>query len=48
MSFVRRAVPGDREQLASFDEWDRATDEAIAAGECFVAGHDRDVLAYAS
>ncbi len=44
--FVRRAEPTDLDQLAGFDEWRQATEEPIRAGECFVAGHDADVLAY--
>lgn len=44
MPFVRRAELADRERLAGFDEWGRATEASIDAGECFVAGHDADVL----
>ncbi len=47
MPFVRKAQLGDLGQLAEFDEWRQATKEAVRAGECFVAGHDTDVLAYA-
>lgn len=47
MTFVRQAEPADVAQLAGFDEWKRATAEPIRAGECFVAGHDSTVLAYA-
>ena len=46
MLFVRRAEPEDLEQLGGFDEWHQATEESIRAGECFVVGHDTDVLAY--
>ncbi len=46
MPFVRSAEPGDLEQLSSFDEWKQATEKAIRAGECLVAGHDTEVLAY--
>ncbi len=44
--FVRPATPDDAAALAAFDEWDRATPEAIAAGECYAAGRGEDVLAY--
>ena len=47
MPFVRTAKPGDLDQLAGFDEWKQATSQTVDAGECFVAGHDTDVLAYA-
>ncbi len=47
MPFVRLAQPGDLGQLAGFDEWKQATAQTVDAGECFVAGHDTDVLAYA-
>ena len=47
MSFVRKAQPRDLVQLAGFDEWKQATGQTVDAGECFVAGHDTDVLAYA-
>lgn len=46
MPFVRQAEPADFEQLASFDEWNQATEESIRAGECFVAGHNTTILAY--
>ena len=44
--FARRAAPADIEQLASFDEWTRATPEAISDGTCFAAGYDTEILAY--
>ncbi len=47
MPFVRVAQPGDLDQLTGFDQWKQATRQTIDAGECFVAGHDTDVLAYA-
>ncbi len=46
MPFVRPTELGDLKQLAAFDEWRQATEESIGAGECFVAGHEADVLAY--
>ena len=47
MSFVRKAQLGDLVQLAGFDEWKQATAQTVDAGECFVAGHEAEVLAYA-
>ncbi len=47
MPFVRQAELDDVGQLAGFDEWKQATEDAVRAGECFVAGHDTAVLAYA-
>jgi GNAT superfamily N-acetyltransferase len=46
MPFVRPAEAGDLDALAAFDEWSRATADAIADGTCFVAGHDDRVAAY--
>ncbi len=47
MPFVRKAQPNDLDPVAGFDEWKQATRQTVDAGECFVAGHDTDVLAYA-
>ena len=46
MTFVRQAELTDLKQLGGFDEWRQATEASIGAGECFVAGHDTDVVAY--
>ncbi len=46
MPFVRPGKLEDLPQLSSFDEWNQATEASIRDGECFVAGHDSEVLAY--
>ena len=45
--FTRAATAGDLPAIETFDPWRMATRQAIAAGECFVAGRDDAIEAYA-